>query len=178
VTETVENHQPLEIGLIGHEGLLGATLALGNCCAATQSIVQGSGAALRIEASQLRLELSDSPILLRTLQQYLYVLLTQLSQSTVCLHFHRIQPRLGRWLLMMHDRAHADHFHVTQECVSNMLGVRRSGITVAAGALQKMNLIHYSRGEIQILDRKGLEDVSCECYASMVRSYARQLGQA
>lgn len=175
LTKTLENHQPLEIVRIGSEGILGATLVLDTNACATKSTVQGSGEAMRITVPQLRELLSQCPVLLHTLKQYLYVLLTHMLQATVCINFHRLQPRLGRWLLMMHDRAHSDHFPSTHELLANMLGVRRSGITVAAGALQRRNLIRYSRGEIQILDRKGLENVSCDCYAEMVKSYALML---
>lgn len=172
LTKTVEHHQPLEIARIGSEGMLGATLVLDTNACATKSTVQGSGEALRVTVPQLRKLLSKSPILLHTLKQYLYILLTQMAQTTLCIHFHRLQPRLGRWLLMMHDRAHADHFPTTHQLLADMLGVRRSGITIAAGALQSLNFIRYRRGEIHILDRKGLETASCECYAVMERSYA------
>ncbi|HEX2138792.1 MAG TPA: helix-turn-helix domain-containing protein, partial [Woeseiaceae bacterium] len=90
-------------------------------------------------------------------------------------HFHRVEPRLARWLLMTHDRAHADHFHLTHAYLAGMLGVRRSGITVAAGALQRGMIIGYTRGEISILDRKALEAASCECYETTIGDYARSL---
>ena len=172
---TVSDHQPLEMGLIGDEGMLGATLALGVDTAPLRAVVQGSGTALRMPAAHLRQELRSCPSLLRSLKLYLYVLMAQLSQTAGCTRFHDIEARLARWLLMTHDRAHADHFHLTHEFLANMLGVRRSGVTVAAGALQKSGLIHYTRGEIQILDRTGLEHVSCECYGAVIDDYARLL---
>lgn len=166
-------HQPLELALIGNEGVLGATLALGVRDAPVGAVVQGPGTALRMTAAQLRRELQESPGLLLTLNRYLYVSMTQLSQSAACGAFHEVEPRLARWLLMSHDRAHADHFHLTHEFLADMLGVRRSGITIAAGVLQRRKLIRYSRGEISVLDRKGLEAASCECYDAMIEDYAQ-----
>ena len=170
---SMEGHQPLEVGLIGNEGMLGATLALGVTDAPLKAVVQGSGSALRMTAAQFQHELRNSPSMLSTLNRYLYVLVMQLSQTAACTHFHEIEPRLARWLLMTHDRAHADHFHLTQEYLADMLGVRRSSITIAAGKLQQQKLISYIRGEINILDRKELEAASCECYSLLNDHYAR-----
>lgn len=159
-------HPPLEMGLIGNEGMLGATLALGINTAPMRAVVQGAGTCLRMGGLELQLALRDSALLLSRLNQYLYVQLMQLAQTAACTHFHEIEPRLARWLLMTHDRAHVNHFHLTHACLANMLGVRRSGVTLAAGALQQRGLIRYTRGEITILDRKGLEAASCECYSA------------
>lgn len=167
----IDKHHPLEMGLIGNEGMLGATMSLGIANAPMRALVQGSGTALRINAAQLRLELLAAPALVSRLNHYVYVLLAQLSQTAACIHFHEIEPRLARWLLMTHDRAHKNQLHLTQDFLADMLGVRRSGITVAAGALQERKLIHYSRGEIIIIDRKGLEAASCECYQAVRRDY-------
>ena len=168
---TLTDHPPLEMGLIGNEGMLGATLTLGVNTSPMRAVVQGAGTALRINASDFRLALSESPVLHRIINRYLYVMITQLSQTSACNHFHEIEPRLARWLLMTHDRAHANHFHLTHEFLADMLGVRRSGITVAAGALQNKNLIGYTRGEISILNRPGLEAASCECYEAVNNDY-------
>jgi CRP-like cAMP-binding protein len=173
---TVGNHQPLEIRLIGNEGMLGATLVLGVNTVPLRALVQGTGSAWRIGAAQLRAGLRESPGLLRQLKRYLYVLVAQLSQSTGCNRFHDVEGRLARWLLMTHDRAHADHFHLTHEFLADMLGVRRSGITVAAGNLQRRDLISYVRGTITVLDRRGLEAAACGCYAAVIDDYAQIFG--
>lgn len=174
----MDGHQPLEVGLIGNEGMLGATLALGVVDAPMKAVVQGSGSALRMPAAQFQHELRNNPSMLSTLNRYLYVLVTQLSQTAACTHFHMTKPRLARWLLMTHDRAHADHFHLTQEYLADMLGVRRSSITIAAGKLQQQKLISYIRGEINILDRKKLEAMSCACYSILNDYYAKLFPQS
>ena len=153
----VKHHPPLEIGLIGNEGMLGATLALDVTDARLRGIVQGSGTALRMTAAQLRRQLCDSRALRRTINHYLFVLLAQQSRSIACTRFHEIKSRLARWLLLTHDRAHADHFHLTHQYLAEMLGVQRSAVTIAAGALQRNKVIRYVRGEITVLDRRGLE---------------------
>lgn len=170
---TVGDHPPLEIGLIGNEGMLGATLALGVNAALLQGIVQGPGSALRMTSAQLNRELRSNPALRRVLKRYLYVLLAQLSQSTACSRFHEIKARLARWLLMTHDRSHADHFRLTHQYLADMLGVQRSAITIAAGSLQRRKLISYRRGAIVVVSRKGLESASCECYQAALDDHGR-----
>lgn len=172
----VSGHPLLEMGLIGNEGMLGATTTLGIDTAPLRGIVQGSGTALRIALPRFKRVLGASPRLTRTLNAYLYVLLAQLSQTAACTRFHFIDARLARWLLMTHDRAHTDHFHLTHQWLADMLGVQRSAITLAAGQLQKDKLISYSRGEIRILNRTKLEAVSCACYGLVVEDYAQHLG--
>lgn len=173
---TVDDRQPLEMGLVGHEGMLGATLALGVKTAPLRGEVQGGGTALRMSAQQFQRELRNSPALADVLHRYLYVLLTQLSQVAGCNRFHEVEGRLARWLLMTHDRAHADHFQMTHQFLSWMLGVKRSAVTIAAGGLQKKEFIRYSRGAISILDRRGLETASCACYDTLVENYTRLFG--
>lgn len=173
---SLDGHQPLEIGLVGNEGMLGATLKLGIKTAPLRAVVQGSGTALRMTGPDFLRLLGRAPAMLRVLDGYLYVMLAQLARSSACARFHDIEPRLARWLLMIHDRTHADHFHLTHELLAGMLGVRRSGVSIAAGALQLRKLIRYSRGEITILNRHRLEDASCECYDAMLDDYADVLG--
>jgi len=172
----VSGHHPLEMGMIGSEGMLGATLALGVNAMPLRCIVQGSGSALSMNTAQFEQELTDCASLQPILDRYLYVLMAQLSQTSACIHFHEVEPRLARWLLMTHDRAHADHFHLTHEFLADMLGVRRSGVSTAAADLQARGLIRYTRGNIQIVDRKGLEAASCECYAAVVEDYESVMG--
>ena len=170
---SVGSHPPLEIALIGNEGMLGATLMLGVNTAELQGIVQGAGTALRMPASRFRRALRESAALRDVVRRYLYVVLTQLSQSTVCTRFHEAEARLARWLLLTHDRAHADHFRLTHLYLADMLGVRRSAVTIAAGSLQRRKLIRYTRGRIEVIDRKGLEAASCECYQTAIGDYER-----
>ena len=173
---TVTGHEPLELGLIGNEGMLGVTLKLGVKTAPVRAVVQGAGTALRLASRPFLHSCRASASLSRNLDRYLYVLMTQLTRSSACTRFHEIEPRLARWLLMTHDRAQSDHFHLTHEFLAEMLGVRRSGVTIAAGILQRRKLIHYSRGEIRILDRNGLEAASCECYGDTQKDYAAIFG--
>jgi len=170
---TVGSHPPLEIALIGNEGMLGATLALGVNTARLQGIVQGAGTALRMPVARFRRALRESSALRGVTRRYLYVVLMQLSQSTACTRFHEAETRLARWLLMTHDRAHADRFQLTHQYLADMLGVRRSAVTIAAGALQRRKLIRYTRGNIVVIDRKGLEAASCECYQTAIGDYDR-----
>ncbi|ALT00518.1 Crp/Fnr family transcriptional regulator [Lacimicrobium alkaliphilum] len=173
----LEGHKPLEMGLIGNEGMLGVTLALGVSTAPMQAVVQGKGTAWRISIADLKQCLLHCPQLQRVLQQYLFVQLTQLAQSAACAHFHELSPRLARWLLMSDDRAHSDQFYLTHQFLAGMLGVRRSGITVAAGIMQQQKLICYSRGVVSILDRKALQAITCECYQAGLDDYRNILGE-
>jgi CRP-like cAMP-binding protein len=126
-----------------------------------------------MSVTRFRRAMRESPALRSVVSRYLFVVITQLSQSTACTRFHEVEARLARWLLMTHDRAHADRFHLTHLFLANMLGVRRSAVTIAAGALQRRNLIRYARGEIAVVDRQGLEAASCECYQKVIADYRR-----
>lgn len=172
----IEGSPGVEVGMVGREGLLGAHLALGVVTSPLHALVQGEGVAWRVGAVAFQRELALSTVLTRSVQRYLYVLMTQLTMSAACLRFHQIGPRLARWLLMSQDRAHSDSFHVTQQFLAYMLGVRRVGITAAAGVLQEQGLITYRRGELTVLDRQGLEAASCRCYATDRKTYNEQLG--
>jgi CRP-like cAMP-binding protein len=172
----IDGRPALEVGMIGREGMLGAHLVLGVATVPLHALVQGPGAAWRIGAATFRAELERNAPLQRVLKCYLYVLMGQLAGSAACLRFHEIGPRLARWMLMSQDRAHAKRFHVTHEFLAYMLGVRRVGITAAAGTLQRDGLIEYHRGEVTVLNRGGLESAACACYADDQQGYARLLG--
>ena len=172
---TIDNHPGLEVGMVGREGMLGAQLALGVVLTPLRALVQGEGTAWRIGTGAFRREVAHSAALQRCMNRYLYVLMAQLAASAACLRFHLIGPRLARWLLMSQDRAHSDSFRVTHEFLAYMLGVRRVGVTVAAGALQHSGLIRYHRGEMTVLDRKGLEAAACDCYVADQKAYAEMI---
>ncbi|QOC22059.1 Crp/Fnr family transcriptional regulator [Wenzhouxiangella sp. AB-CW3] len=176
VTARVDDHNPLEMGMIGFEGMLGATLALGMKRHPMPAIVQGSGLALEIPAAAFRRQLTATPALERLVHGYLFVLVEQLSQTAACNAFHEVAARLARWLLMMEDRARGQPLVLTHLFLSDMLGVRRSAVTIAAGRLQAQQLIRYTRGHIQVLSRPGLEAVACQCYPAGLAAYARQFG--
>ncbi len=154
----------LEVGMVGNEGLTGISVFLGVNESRNRAVVQGAGTAMRMKAAGLRRKANGDGSLHRLLRRYTQSLLTQVSQSAACNRFHLVDARLARWLLMTRDRLATDQFRVTQEFMSNMLGVRREGVTLAASALQRNKLISYSRGIVKILDRVRLEAVSCECY--------------
>jgi CRP-like cAMP-binding protein len=160
----VNGRATLEVGLVGKEGMLGLPVFMGVNTSQNRAVVQGVGSAMKMKATAFRKECNNGGALPRLLQRYSHSLLTQITQSAVCNQFHSVEARLARWLLMTHDRMGADEFDLTQEFLSNMLGVRREGVSRAAGELQKRKLIRYSRGRLKVLDRAGLEATSCGCY--------------
>jgi len=172
----VDGYAGLEVGMIGSEGMFGIGLILGVEVSPMHALVQGAGPALRMNAKRFRRQLADSPALYRGLNRYLYVLISQLAQTAACTRFHVVEARLARWLLMTRDRAHSDEFYLTQDFLSRMLGVRRVGVTKAAGLLQKRKLISYSRGMIRVLDGAGLQAAACGCYLADKKIYDRILG--
>ena len=155
----------LEVGMVGNEGFAGLAIFMGVNVSQTRALVQGAGSAMRMTSAAVRHEANHLGALHRLLHRYSHSLLTQVSQSVACNRFHSVEARLARWLLMSSDRLGLEEFRLTQDFMSNMLGVRREGVNKAAGALQAAKLIRYSRGQITILDRLGLEANSCECYA-------------
>jgi CRP-like cAMP-binding protein len=155
----------LEVGMVGNEGMAGLAVFMGVNSSSTRALVQGAGTAMRMSSAAVRTEANRLGSLHHLLHRYSHSLLAQVSQSSTCNRFHLVDARLARWLLMTKDRLGAEEFPLTQEFLANMLGVRREGVSKAAGVLQARKLIRYSRGVITILNRRGLEAKSCECYA-------------
>lgn len=161
---TTEDGRTIEVGMIGSEGMAGVPLILRSSAAPYQVMVQLAGNALRVRGEALREEFDRGGKLQDLLLRYTHSLLIQVAQSAACNSFHTVEQRLCRWLLVGRDRVQADTLQLTQEFLSHMLGVQRTSVTLIAGALQQEGLIRHSRGRITILDRRGLEAASCECY--------------
>ena len=162
----VDRRLELEIGMVGREGMVGTPLALGIKVSAVRALVQGGGPALRMSRARFLSVLQRSPPFRHAIYRYIDVLIRQIGRTAACNHFHVVEKRLARWLLMTRDRVAASEFRMTQEFLSHMLGVRREGVTEAASSFQRDNLIEYSRGHIKILDHRGLEAASCSCYTA------------
>ena len=160
----VEGHRALEVGLVGREGMIGARLALGASKSSVRALVQGTGTAMRMNAQSFLREFRRSQTLQRVLLQFTDTLMVQVTQTAACNRFHVVEARLARWLLMTAERMRSATFHMTHGFIADMLGVRREGVTVAAFAMQRRGIIQYRRGNITILDHKGLEAASCSCY--------------
>ena len=172
----LEGGEAQEIGLIGSEGMIGLPLILGVDQAPFGAMVQMESTALRLSPTALRQAFNESETLRTRLLRYMQALHIQVSQTAACNNHHSLEERLTRWLLMAHDRAGNDQFPMTHEFMSMMLGVRRAGVTVTAGALKHAGLIHYTNGDITILDRPSLEAMACECYGNVQRQYGQLLG--
>ncbi|HLL77572.1 MAG TPA: Crp/Fnr family transcriptional regulator [Pyrinomonadaceae bacterium] len=172
----MENGSSAEMGIAGKEGLVGVALFMGGGTMPNRAVVQSAGGAVRMRASVLQDEFAQGGAFQRRLLRYTQALLTQMSQTAVCNRLHAIEQQLCRWLLLSHDRLDSDELVMTQELIANMLGVRREGVTAAAGRLQEQGLISYVRGRIRILDRPGLEAAVCECYGVVKDEYDRLLG--
>lgn len=169
IISTVQEGKGVEVALIGWEGLVGIWEALGAKTNWHEAVVQVPGDCLRIDVNAFRSELKRSGALLDQLHRYTRYFLAQVSQTAACNRLHRLEQRLARWLLMTHDQAITNEFPETHEFLSRILGTDRSEVTIAAGLLRTSGLISYSRGTVKVLDRKGLESASCDCYEIISR---------
>jgi len=177
LVNTMANGKAAEVGTIGNEGMVGLPLLLGDDRAPTSVYVQVPGGGLRMTAMQFSRALARSPSMRTVMLRYAHALFNQVAQSAACNHFHSLEQRCCRWMLMTHDRMKSDEFLLTQEFLAMMLGVQRTGVSAAAGALQRAGLIRYRRGVVTILDRHGLRQRACECYGVSKREFDRLLGE-
>jgi CRP-like cAMP-binding protein len=171
----LENGSSAEIAVVGREGIVGISLFMGGDTTPSRAVVQSAGRAFRLKAAVMKTEFNRAGPVLHLLLRYTQALITQMTQTAVCNRHHSLDQQLCRWLLLSIDRLSTNELVITQELIANMLGVRREGVTEAAGNLQKAGLIRYQRGHITVLDRPGLETRTCECYAVVRREYARLL---
>jgi CRP-like cAMP-binding protein len=176
LVNTMANGQAAEVGTIGNEGVVGLPLLLGAASAPTSVYVQVPGNGLCMSAACFSDELAKSASMRMVMLRYAHALFNQVAQSAACNHFHTLQQRCCRWMLMTHDRMQSGEFLLTQEFLAMMLGVQRTGVSAAAGGLQRAGLIRYSRGIVTILDRQGLRARACECYGLSKREFDRLLG--
>jgi len=165
-----------EVGTIGNEGIVGLPVILGDRYAPTSAYIQVPGSGLRLQADVLSSEIDRSDTMRRIMLHYAHAFFNQVAQSAACNHFHTVQQRCCRWLLMTHDRVQSERFLLTQEFLGMMLGVQRTSVTGAASALKRLKLIEYHRGQVTILDRIGIEKRACECYAISKQEFDRLLG--
>jgi len=172
----MENGASAEMGLAGNEGIVGIALFMGGNTMPNRAVVQSAGVAIRMKAKVLQDEFARGGQFQRLLLRYTQALITQISQTAVCNRLHSVEQQLCRWLLLSHDRVKADELIMTQELIADMLGVRREGVTVAAGRLQDLGAINYVRGHIKILNRRKLEATVCECYRVVKDEFERLLG--
>ena len=176
LVNTMRNGEAAEVGTIGNEGVVGLPIVLGADRAPTSVYVQVPGAGLRMNATLFKKELARSATMQAVMLLYAHAFFDQVAQSAACNHFHSLQQRCCRWLLMTHDRMHSNEFLLTQEFLAMMLGVQRTGVTAAASALQRADLIRYKRGNVTIIDRRGLLRRSCECYGVSKKEFDLLLG--
>jgi CRP-like cAMP-binding protein len=172
----MENGTSAEMGLTGNEGVVGIALFMGGGTMPNRAVVQSAGGALRMKATVLQDEFARGGKFQQLLLRYTQALITQISQTAVCNRLHAVEQQLCRWLLLSHDRVSGDELLMTQELIADMLGVRREGVTVAAGHLHDAGAISYVRGRIKILDRHKLEEIVCECYKVVKDEFDRLLG--
>jgi len=171
----MEDGASAEIAVVGNEGIIGIALFMGGETTPSRALVQSAGHALRLKGQLLKDEFNRSGVLQHLLLRYTQALLTQMAQTAVCNRHHSVDQQLCRWLLLSLDRLSSNTLSMTQELIANMLGVRREGVTEAAGRLQGAGLINYSRGRITVLDRPRLEARACECYAVVKKEFDRLL---
>jgi CRP-like cAMP-binding protein len=171
----MEDGASAEIAVVGNEGIVGISLFMGGESTPSRALVQSAGQGFRLKADLMLLEFNRAGPVLHLLLRYTQALITQMSQTAVCNRHHSLDKQLCRWLLLSLDRLHSEELVMTQELIANMLGVRREGVTEAAGNLQQAGLIRYQRGHITVLDRAGLEKRTCECYAVVKKEYDRLL---
>jgi CRP-like cAMP-binding protein len=171
----MENGASAEIAVVGNEGIVGISLFMGGESTPSRAVVQSAGEGLRLKANILMQEFNRAGPMLHLLLRYTQALITQMAQTAVCNRHHSLDQQLCRWLLLSLDRLHSNRLVMTQELIANMLGVRREGVTEAAGDLHRAGLIDYQRGRITVLDRPGLERRTCECYAVVKKEYDRLL---
>jgi CRP-like cAMP-binding protein len=171
----MENGASAEIAVVGREGIVGISLFMGGESTSSRAVVQSAGKGFRLEAQLMKQEFNRAGPVLHLLLRYTQALITQMSQTAVCNRHHSLDQQLCRWLLLSLDRLEGNQLVMTQELIANMLGVRREGVTEGALKLQHAGLIQYARGHITVLDRAGLEERSCECYAVVKKEYDRLL---
>jgi CRP-like cAMP-binding protein len=169
LVKTMRDGRTVEIGAVGIEGVTGAASLFGLDTAVLDSVVQIQGEAFRVRRDVLRQYVTRDDVLRAIFESYTHFAISQIAQTAACNRLHLLEERFCRWLLIAHDSARSDTFPLTQEFIAMMLGVQRSGISIAANLLRKSGLIQYTRGNVTIMDRKGLEDGACECYAVMRR---------
>lgn len=173
-----EDGSSAEIATVGREGVVGISLFMGGHSTPSRAVVQSAGIAYRLDAASMRAEFERYGVFMHVLLRYTQALITQMAQIAVCNRHHALDQQLCRWLLMRLDRLDGSDFKTTQEQISEMLGVRREGVTEAALKLQRAGVIRYARGHITVLDRHGLEQRSCECYSVVKNEYDRLLPRA
>ena len=173
----MENGSTAEIGMAGNDGLVGIALYMGGSTTPSRAVVQSAGNAFRMPSHALNDEFSRGGVFQKILLRYTQSLMTQISQTAVCNRLHSVEQQLCRWLLINHDLLQTNKLIMTHDLIANMLGVRREGVSIAAGHLQQMGLIKYVRGTITMLDRDALEKAACECYRVVKDEYDRLLGK-
>ncbi|MDZ8260373.1 Crp/Fnr family transcriptional regulator [Nostoc sp. ChiQUE01b] len=176
IVTTMKDGSTVEVGIVSNEGIVGIPVILGGKTTTTKAFVQIGGAGMQMDADVLRTEFNRSGAIQKLLLRYVRAIYTELTQSCACNRLHPLEERLARWLLTVSDRLESDEFPLTQEFIAQMLGVRRSGVTVAANNLSRAGMIRYQRGQINILNREDLEATSCECYRVIQNEFARLLG--